>query len=62
MKIRAIIIIALRKVIRVLNIRSKNVFDWENLCTIIEERMVKNVYNDIVDNIAHFIKPYRVLV
>ena len=31
-------------------IRSKNVFDLENLCTIMEERMVNNVYNDIFDN------------
>ena len=50
MKIRAIIIIALRKAIRVLKIRSKNICDLENLCTIMEERMVKNVYNDIFDN------------
>ena len=26
------------------------VFDLENLCTKMEERMVKNVYNDIFDN------------
>ena len=47
MKIRAIIIVALRKAIRVLKIRSKNVFDLENLCTIREERMVKKLFNEI---------------
>ena len=44
LKIRAIIIFALRKAIRVLKIRSKNISDLENLCTITESRMVKNVY------------------
>ena len=46
-KIRAII----RKAIREMIFFSKNVFDLENLCTIMEERMVKNVYNDSFNNI-----------
>ena len=50
MKIRAIVIIALRKAIRVLKIRSKNICDLENFCTIMEERMIKNEYNNIFDN------------
>ena len=33
-----------------MKIRSKNGIDLENLCTIMEERMVKKVYNDIFDN------------
>ena len=49
LKIRSIIIIALREAIRVLKIRSKNITELENLCTIMEERMVKNVYH-IFDN------------
>ena len=47
MKIRAIIIVALRKTIRILKLRSQYIFDLENLCAIMEDRMVNNVFNDV---------------
>ena len=32
-----------------MKIRSKNVFYLENLCTTMEERMVKNLFNEILN-------------
>ena len=49
-KIRAIIINNIRKTIRILKLRSKKVCELENLCIIMEERLIQNTYNKHFDN------------
>lgn len=48
-KIRAIIINIIRKTIRILKLRSRNISMLDNLCIVMEERLIKNTYNKQFD-------------
>ena len=48
-KIRAIIINIIRKTIRILKLRSRSISMLDNLCTVMEERLIKNTYNKQFD-------------